>query len=104
MAEARVGIGTVLDAAQDVIDKHQTSIEHFGVCVECGGTWPCDDLRRANRAFYEANRLPIRTRVTLAEKVGLHVTPVDWFGTGRVTTAARGGPVPRAWTWRKGLV
>ncbi|WP_432839027.1 hypothetical protein [Dactylosporangium sp. CA-092794] len=96
-----MSIGTVLDAAQDVIDKHQTSIQHFGRCVACGRDWPCAAVERAIQTFYEADRLPTRTRMPLTEAVGVRVSPVDWFGSGRVTTVAQGGPVPRAWKWRQ---
>jgi hypothetical protein len=100
MARAHVGAPAVLDAAQAVIDEHVTTVECFGRCAKCGEAWPCEARSRAGASFYEAERLPRRASAVPGEAPGVRWSPVDWFGSGRITVSARGEPVSGGWRLR----
>jgi hypothetical protein len=101
MTYARVGANAVLDAAQAIIDRHVTNGACFGRCAACGELWPCDARAQAANSFYRTDRLPQRRSASPVDPTGVRWSPVDWFGVGRVTTVARGAPVPHVWRLRR---
>lgn len=101
MTHARVAAGAVLDAAQKVIDEHSTSLECFGRCVKCGEAWPCPTRSQAAMSFYRTGRLPRRRPGCVVNADAVLWSPVDWFGSGRISTAGRGGQVRPPWRLRR---
>ncbi|GGM23277.1 hypothetical protein ACFFX1_10625 [Dactylosporangium sucinum] len=98
---ARVGASAVLDAAQVVINEHRPGPDCFGRCSKCGSAWPYLPRSRAGTTFYRAERLPRRTPAAPAVGDGVPWSPIDWFGSGKITTSAHGKPAPHAWEIRK---